>query len=219
MGAAPIAEPAKCRAGVGKRRTQRRFDPVGRHMVELFGEQFDTVPHRPEHRAFRERHEALDQPRHDEFEGQSARRAGLVSAVPAGKSGEDRTGLRAAVSGSRRAGRAAARRSVIATSVCSAVRSASPMRAVCPEQLGEPFGAVARGEQPADRNVSNRRAVVRRRDKPVRRIALVREIGCGGRLRPGAEAAGGETTSPGGSRPRRGSHAAETRPICPAAVA
>ena len=93
MRAAPVAEPAERRAGVAKRRTQRRLHRVGRHMVEPLREQVDAVSHGPEHRAGRPRHEPPDQPRGDEFEGQSAGRAGLISPVPAGKSGEDRAAL------------------------------------------------------------------------------------------------------------------------------
>ena len=73
----------------------------------------------------------------------------------------------------------------ITTSFCSAVRSASPIRARAPEQHRQPLGALGRREKPADRDIPHRRPVVRGYDEPLRRVALVREIGRVGKLRPG----------------------------------
>ena len=73
----------------------------------------------------------------------------------------------------------------IATSFCSAVRSASPIRARLLEQHFQPLGALGRREKPADRDIPHRRPVVRGYDEPFRRVALFREIGRVGKLSPG----------------------------------
>ena len=107
----------------------------------------------------------------------------------------------------------------ITTSFCSAVRSASPIRAVFWSSI---FSRSARSDGANSQPIGTSRIAGRLFADMINPSGGSRSSGRSAALASSlqaADAAGGDTISAGGSIPRRGSQAADTRPIRPEAVA